>query len=304
MSIDLRAAQGYDLLILHSGKTGDLSVDGSMAMPGIADVDFEAAANRLRYLSDQLAKKPPSGSAAVDADTLTLRGDAGGENSFCVDAANAAFSGRPLGDLAAIDIEIPAGASAVIHVRGSQIGLRCAAIYINGAPAAPDSAQRILWNFPDASFLSLSGAPLFGSLLAPYAAVTGSGEIWGTVIVKTISGRLRIHPVPPAQVQSPKPEEVSPPESPVPVPAPAAEAQAAQPAPQAPHAAPAEERPPKKSAKPAPSAPRGTPPPPQRALWAGRPTRVNVVVESDAAPCAVCGEYRRCRCDFRHPFRT
>ena len=73
---------------------------------------------------------------------------------------------------------LPAGSAAIITVTGTSPVFKSAGIQW------PSSASMMLWNFPDATTLTINGVGFPGSILAPNAVATlQNGSIRGTVVV-------------------------------------------------------------------------------------------------------------------------
>jgi choice-of-anchor A domain-containing protein len=93
----------------------------------------------------------------------------------------------------AIDIIAPAGSTIVINVDGTDPTLG-AAIFYNGTQHSGDDASddRILFNFADAQKLTINPG-LSASVLAPFAVLSGTGQLDGNIIAAQIGITGEIH---------------------------------------------------------------------------------------------------------------
>ena len=87
---------------------------------------------------------------------------------------------------ATLDIEVPAGATVIINVAGTNVTLGNA-IYFGGVQYHGDSSadENVMFNFSTATNVDVS-AGLDGSVLAPFALLTSSGQIDGNFIAAQI----------------------------------------------------------------------------------------------------------------------
>ena len=80
----------------------------------------------------------------------------------------------------------------LVNVDGTSDTLHNAGISVNGT-----TRQKVLFNFPTATSLSISGIAVQGSVLAPRAAVNFSnGTVNGTLIGATFSGSGQLNNYP------------------------------------------------------------------------------------------------------------
>jgi len=93
---------------------------------------------------------------------------------------------------------VPLGSTLVFNVSGSSISI------LNNANMSALSGYNVLFNFYEAQTMSIAG--FTGSILAPYAYVTGTyGAINGTVVAKDWSGTTEFHNVPFVDVRTSAP---------------------------------------------------------------------------------------------------
>jgi choice-of-anchor A domain-containing protein len=107
-------------------------------------------------------------------------------NVFNITAAELGDTNHP------IDIIAPPGSTIIVNVSGTDVSLGTT-IYYNGQEHTDsDTTSDILFNFPDATSVTLNGE-LTASVLAPYATLGGNGDIDGTAIAATIGNIGEAH---------------------------------------------------------------------------------------------------------------
>jgi choice-of-anchor A domain-containing protein len=145
-------------------------------------IDFAAAGAQLRNLSSSWGALAANGSAAFQYGQLALNGSSTGVNIFTV-------SGSQLSSVNGLSITAPAGSTVIINVTGSTAQMKYFGISLNGV-----SRQRVLFNFPQATTLTLEGIQIQGSILAPLAAVRfNNGEMNGTLVGRSLDGTGQLH---------------------------------------------------------------------------------------------------------------
>ena len=113
---------------------------------------------------------------------VTLTGTNSGLNVFDVSAAD--ISGKNN-----LVLDAPTGSSALINVSGSSISLLNQGFAVQGV-----DPSKVLFNFTDATSLSLGGISIYGSILAPSAAVNFSnGQLNGLLVAKSFDGNGQIN---------------------------------------------------------------------------------------------------------------
>ncbi|WP_052380318.1 collagen-binding domain-containing protein [Paenibacillus camerounensis] len=105
------------------------------------------------------------------------------------------------------NLTAPAGSSLIFNVRGANVNFTKAFALPNGV-----SGNNVIYNFPDATSVSISSGEYRGSILAPKAAITfTNGQIHGNIIGKSIdsSSTVGILPytgqMPPTTTPTPTP---------------------------------------------------------------------------------------------------
>lgn len=135
-------------------------------------VDVASSFSQLSAISTYLAALPTTGTLTSQWGAGTLSGTSTGLNVYTVTTA----------DLASLyALTITGGTSAIINVTGSDFS-KYLSYNISGL-----SADNILFNFVDATSVTVSGAAMPGTILAPDAIVTmNGGTVQGSVTAKTL----------------------------------------------------------------------------------------------------------------------
>jgi choice-of-anchor A domain-containing protein len=168
---------GGDVVV---GGTANLSPglnikDGELRLEE-PSIDFDAAEQFYKNYSAQLG--------GLTDDTPTLK------------VLN--FTTSSLADEIANDLNIEFGSNStvLVNVTGSELNLTGGEIKLNGDPSAT-YANRVLFNFVEATKLSTSGFSWNGSVLAPMAHYDfNNGHADGQVTVASLSGTGEFHNVP------------------------------------------------------------------------------------------------------------
>jgi choice-of-anchor A domain-containing protein len=160
---------------------------------GTSPIDFIGLRTSLDALSLQVATL--LGTGQVDAPTpaggnpswFVLAGTSSTLNIFNITAAEFASVNNP------IDIEVPVGSTVIINVSGTNVSLG-AGIYLNGKQESDSNNDGgdILFNFAGASSVYIGGQ-LDGSVLAPFAVLTGGSQMGGTFIAAQIGQTGEVH---------------------------------------------------------------------------------------------------------------
>jgi choice-of-anchor A domain-containing protein len=138
---------------------------------------FDAIRDDLAGKSAAWGAEAPNGRTTVRYSNLNLRGTHPQLDIFTVTPGQ-------LADAKTICLIVPYGATALVNVPGAEAGIEDLGLRLRGADAG-----HILWNFPDAGRLTVSGVGLLGSVLAPSAHLDfNNGVIAGTVIADSMTG--------------------------------------------------------------------------------------------------------------------
>jgi choice-of-anchor A domain-containing protein/uncharacterized repeat protein (TIGR01451 family) len=163
------------------GNTTNLPIDAVTITTGTLRkdanvIDFAAATTHLQNLSATLSTYTVNGTTTMQWGTLNLTGTDAYLNVFSV-------SGSDLGNAHTVDITAPNGSVVIVNISGSNVTWK-GGLIINGV-----SKNKILYNFFQATNLSVTGINILGSVLAPLAHLDyPAGLITGQVIVKSMSG--------------------------------------------------------------------------------------------------------------------
>jgi choice-of-anchor A domain-containing protein len=145
-------------------------------------VDFSAAGSEVKALSSSLAAYAASGTTTFQYGGLTLTGSDPGLNVFSVNGADLAAANSLI-------INAQPGSTVLVNVSGTVDQMQNFGFQINGT-----DRTNVLYNFRDASSLTLSGIGIEGSVLAPNAAVHfNNGQINGNLIAGSLDGPGESH---------------------------------------------------------------------------------------------------------------
>jgi choice-of-anchor A domain-containing protein len=165
----------------YSGPGYNLnSAAGSVTSSGVGKTnlpfDFAAAQTALTAKSLAFGSETANGTSLIEWSTLTLTGTDASLNIFTIDAATLAAAST-------LTINVTAGSQVLINVSGTAVNF--GNMGINGTFNADDT----LFNFFDATSLTMSSIGIEGSILAPLADVTFlSGQMNGQLIANSFGG--------------------------------------------------------------------------------------------------------------------
>ncbi|MGQ0800578.1 MAG: Ig-like domain-containing protein, partial [Pseudomarimonas sp.] len=180
---------GNTLVAGSAGAVGAPVRNGLSAAQSIRDgvtlpIDFVAEKSRQLALSATLAALPANGTYVSQWGGLTLTG--------APDAALQVFDlpGQLVLDAHTFAVQgIPAGATVIFNVRGSATGLTNMSL-----ESLASIRRRVLFNFPDATTLTLAGISVEGSVLAPKAVIENpQGVIKGQLIAQSWNGMMQLN---------------------------------------------------------------------------------------------------------------
>jgi choice-of-anchor A domain-containing protein len=165
-----------------SSNLANLGFAGSLQQ-GAAPFSFSQTAQQLVGLSAALGTATANGSADFNPwGGVTLQGDgSGGPQVFNLPGA------RLLGVNNIMFAGLSRGQTLILNINGRQSGFQN--VGLNGF-----ADYNVLFNFVDATQLTLDGVGLYGSILAPLASLSGgNGQINGNVVVKDWSSNIQIN---------------------------------------------------------------------------------------------------------------
>jgi choice-of-anchor A domain-containing protein len=150
---------------------------GSIPTP----INFLSAQTSLDSLSTTLAGETPNGIVTSAYGTYTLTGTSSGINIF--NLTDSSYSG------ATINITAPAGSTVIINVAGTADSFSGGSINLNGI-----TNNDVIFNFNAATSLSVGSMAFNGTILAPFANVTGNfGQIDGELIALSDAGTTQLN---------------------------------------------------------------------------------------------------------------
>lgn len=139
-------------------------------------IDFAAATVYLEALSTRLAGYAANGTTTFQWGTVALNGSNPYLNVFTVNSSD-------LNNAHTMEINVPNGSTVLVNILGTTVNWH-GGLWVNGT-----SINSVLYNFPDAQNITISGIDVKGSLLAPFADLNfAAGIITGQTIVKSMSG--------------------------------------------------------------------------------------------------------------------
>lgn len=138
--------------------------------PVPSPIDFTGANGRLLAMSAALAGYPARGTVRIQFGGVTFTGTDPDLNVFSVSASSIVNATN-------YTYSVPASSHVIVNVTGTSPIIRNAGF--SGA-----SAANVLWNFPNATTLTMSSIGFPGSILAPSAVATlQNGQLTGTAVV-------------------------------------------------------------------------------------------------------------------------
>ena len=147
---------------------------------------FGEVGDYLISQSAYLASLPANGTTTISFEQVHLTANNPGDTyvSFNVTGAEMAAA-----DGAGLFITAPAGATVVVNVSGTIDSMASMGIFLTGV-----DQQHVLYNFFEATSLTLAAIGVEGSILAPLADVNfASGNIDGTLIARNLTGMGESH---------------------------------------------------------------------------------------------------------------
>lgn len=139
-------------------------------------IDFAAAKAYLQNLSTTLGGYTANGTVSLQWGGLTLTGTDPYLNVFAV-------NGSDLSSANNVTINAPNGSVVLVNINGTNVNWS-GGLSVNGT-----AKENVLFNFYQATNLTLLGIDVRGSILAPFAALHfPSGVVNGQVIVKSMAG--------------------------------------------------------------------------------------------------------------------
>lgn len=179
----------YGNVVYGGTLTGAVSAPNGTVTQGSV-IDFASAQSTLTNSSAFWSTLTPTGSTLNEYGGLKLVGTNTDLNIF-------SLSGSALNNAWGLTIDAPTGSTVLVNIDGSvndfdNLGINFQDI--NNDSTGITSKQKVLYNFYQATSLSISGISVQGSILAPHAAVTfGNGNVEGNLIAAALTGSGEAH---------------------------------------------------------------------------------------------------------------
>ncbi len=186
-TVDVLIVGGNLTFISGNVDGGNVVYGGNTNLPqlvvGIPDgtlrqdtpIDFTSAKAHLTNLSQYLSTYAQNGVDSVQYQAIYLHGN----NPF-INVFN--LSAETLSDATDMRIFVPNGSVVLVNVSGNNID------WNGGLVLTGTTAENVLFNFYEATVLSIHNISVLGSVLAPLADLTFEGVINGQVIVNSVTG--------------------------------------------------------------------------------------------------------------------
>ena len=164
-----------------SASISNVNVYGNVVQDAAA-LNFSNLQTKALSQSSQLAALAVNGTASVQywggpTAQIALTGSDTNRNVFTV-------SGTDLSSANTLTVNAPSTSTVVINVTGTSVSMMNFGLNING----PAKSQ-VLFNFPQASTLNISGISILGSILSPQSDVNfSSGQFNGSLVAKSVNG--------------------------------------------------------------------------------------------------------------------
>ncbi|WP_380873693.1 hypothetical protein ACFB49_43190 [Sphingomonas sp. DBB INV C78] len=167
-----------------SATNGFTIANGSLTKNTTVPIDFAAEGVFLNALADTLGAMSATGGSQFQYGTMKLTGANSGLNIFTVSAADLSKANN-------FQIFVPKGAQVLVNVKGADASMQNMGFGLNGL-----DATNVLLNFYEATDVKLGGIGIYGSVLAPGAAVKfNNGQLNGLLVAASFHGTGELHNV-------------------------------------------------------------------------------------------------------------
>lgn len=164
-----------------SANLGSTTIGGTVSQGTTSSpIDFAAAATELQTKSLSWSALSANGSANRSYSTLNLVGTDAAFN--VINVTETQFSG-----ISTFNLTAPTGSTVLVNIAGTSDA------WHGGLSLSGVNANHVIYNFYQATSLSLSGIGVEGSVLAPLASVSASGQLNGTLVAGSLSGSIELH---------------------------------------------------------------------------------------------------------------
>jgi choice-of-anchor A domain-containing protein len=158
---------------------------GAMYPNAVVPIDFNAAKTYMQNLSGTLSTLQATGNVSNDYGGLVLTGD-GTTNAQVFNIDGSSLTSSIWGIKALNNVAV--GTTIIINISGTSVDFNLA------MQALDAHSQYVIFNFYEATDLTLEYQSIEGSILAPFADVTGKGgNLDGTLIANSFDGATEFH---------------------------------------------------------------------------------------------------------------
>eukprot|EP00012_Vannella_robusta_P003828 CAMPEP_0206190078 /NCGR_PEP_ID=MMETSP0166-20121206/4536_1 /ASSEMBLY_ACC=CAM_ASM_000260 /TAXON_ID=95228 /ORGANISM="Vannella robusta, Strain DIVA3 518/3/11/1/6" /LENGTH=484 /DNA_ID=CAMNT_0053606089 /DNA_START=187 /DNA_END=1638 /DNA_ORIENTATION=+ len=172
------AIHGGNVIVAGTASLTDVAVNNGKVYPNTPiDIDFIGQSQNLTFNTRYFSKLISNGQSSLLYSTLTLYSADTGLNVFTLTSSefNSATN---------VVIECPETSWAVINVPDEEAALEGIFVQLVGI-----TANRVIYNFYEATSLTVASVGVEGSILAPLADVSfPSGNINGNLVCKSVTG--------------------------------------------------------------------------------------------------------------------
>lgn len=187
-NLDWTNGQLFSGSAIYAGTANlnNIGFPNGSAVQGNPPFSFTDEQNYLTQVSGQWANLAANGLVSNNWGTLTLDSVASGLNVFSVDATE-------LASVHGLVINADSNSTVLINVNGSTASMQNFGFTLSGGV----TSSKVLFNFADATSLTMSGIGVKASILAPHAEVNfQNGHMDGTLIAMALAGNGEFHHVP------------------------------------------------------------------------------------------------------------
>ena len=150
---------------------------------------FDRVRSWSRLLTSTLARYPDNGDIQVTGSGPTYSFSLTGTNPR-INVFN--LSADEMATVDTLNIAVPSGSTALINITDSDVSMRAFGFNLTGT-----TANKVLFNLPEAIRLQMDAIGVLGSILAPSADVTfDNGAVDGFVVANSMQGTGEFHWVP------------------------------------------------------------------------------------------------------------
>lgn len=173
--------------ILHQGSftkvdSGNI-VNGTYTKGSL--IDFEAARSYYQNLADKLADVTPNGTYELKDRGIYLSGDGTGKDAL----VNFKIPFEDFNQAGWTNVDNLSGKNMIYTITGKTVTVNKAF----GLPKQVNGGDHVIYNFPDAKAVNISGVEINGSVLAPLAVLNfTNGQIHGNVIAAQLNAKSLI----------------------------------------------------------------------------------------------------------------